>query len=258
MLVATEWYPQFISWRMNCATGADPGQVLGGKLTRRIRKAQQLLAGSAYRFTTEAIDEAYVNHFLPLYQHYMEAKVGGGVAQVQAKLQAACQAGRQYESISLWAGDTLLGSLIYNVRADRLSVAYRVFPRQLGLKLPISCSYVGEYQLLARAQQLQKPLITHGRDRNVYGQHAAIGLAMYKLSIGCFPVVASSSERLVVAASDLASGTDLLIFLLPSADQNITSAVLLCEDMSEESTKRYNTLLHHPALHVELRSLPSA
>lgn len=243
-------YPAYIAWQIDLAAISSLDQMISRHRQRRIDKALAALTGAGYTWKFEDVSDEYLDRFVPLYKQHISAKENGTVFDVRQKIQAGRLKGKQHESVSLWHGDTFIGGQIYSVLADALSVAYRVFPYKLPLKLPISCSYVAERQLLTRALALRKTRILHGKDHNVFGPHSAIGLAAYKLNVGCVPHVSTAANNVFDALDNLSLTQDALVFLGATPKQTITEATLFMRGSLALAPEKYPALFAQPRVHV--------
>jgi len=249
----TTTYPAYIAWHLDLAGVESIGQVLSRNRQRRIEKALAALASRGYRWGIETVDEEYLDRFVPLYTRHIGAKANGVVFDVRAKITAGRERGRQFESVSLWRGDEFIGGQIYGLQREALSVAYRIFPYDIVVKLPISCSYIAEHHLVARALELRKNKIIHGKDNNVFGLHSAIGLAEYKLNIGCVPRVSLARANHFLEVEALSLQQDALVFLAEEPRQVITAALLLTQHGEEAARASYVNLFAQAAVRVTVQ-----
>lgn len=250
------YYPTYIAWKMNLVNGHSNELMVGVDTAYRIKKTAQKLSDASlgYRFLIEDVTSSYLDQFMPLYDSFMAQKEGGTVFDVRNKIAFGQAAGKTYEAISLYENETLLGGLLYSLNDTYLGVAYRVFPHQLKLKLPISCSYVAEQKLIERARELHKETIVHGRDRNKYGVNSSIGLAEYKIRIGCVPYISASPENEFHLLADLKPTKDTLVFLGNRAGEEIKDGVLFSIFSREELQKKYGSLLKQTTIPITILS----
>jgi len=247
-------YPSHIAWRVSWGGVGDIDEIWGLETSKRVAKAKERLAAAAvpYRFVVGEMTNEWLDRFVPLYEEYIGAKENGTVFDIRNKITTNQAVGKKYEAISLWQGDVFLGGVIYSLGVKALHVAYRVFPRQLDIKLPISCSYVAEDYLYRRAFELQKHGIVHGKDRNPYGINSAIGLAEYKLKVGCAPWVSQSEAVVFSDATELRADQEALVFLGKEKGIKITEAILFSDRSPEELHKIYGVLFSQSAVQVRL------
>lgn len=246
-------YPAYIAWQINLATIRSIDQIISRNRLRRLQKALAALTSAGYRWEFEAISDEYLDRFVPLYEQHIGAKENGMIFDVRQKIQTGRAKGKRHESISLWKGNEFIGGQIYSIKDDALSVAYRIFPHQLAIKLPISCSYIAERYLITRALALQKTRILHGKDHNAFGPHSAIGLAEYKLNIGCVPHISAAASNHFCAVPELPVDQDVLIFWGTRPKQPITQATLFTSASDELTRAKYVNLFVQQAVHVTVQ-----
>lgn len=246
-------YPTYVAWQLDLNGVSQVDQLFGRERHRRITKAAALLDQAGYRLEIQPVTANYLDDFIPCYQKHMAAKKGT-FFDVRSHLSRAWQRGWEYESISLWARETLLGGLLYRVGASSVSVAYRAFPRQLPVKLPIGCSFVAERLLIERALLRGRRVIWHGRDRNVYGLNSAIGVAMYKANLGCVPYVSRTEMNSWQAVAALAPASDALVLLGDGGQRVITDSILFTNKSLADTQQAYAALLNGAKLSVTVRS----
>lgn len=245
-------YPTYVAWQLDLSGVSHADQLFSRERLRRVTKAAALLRQAGYRMEIQPAGAKYLDYFIPCYQQHVSAKKGT-VFDVRSHLARAWQRGREYEAISLWAGQTLLGGLLYCVGVSSVSVAYRVFPRHLPVKLPIGCSLVAERWLAERALALGRRAIWHGRDRNVYGLNSAIGLAMYKTNLGCLPYVSRTGMNSFQAVAALALASDALVLLGDGGQRVITEGILFTNKSLDDVQQAYGALLNGAGLSVTVR-----
>lgn len=248
-------YPLFVTWRMDLGTAHEFADLISKKQAQRVKKALALLASSDYRFAVDTVDADYLNQFVPPYEGNIGQKKHATVFNVRDTILEKQKTGRVYESISLRKGDTLLGGVIYSIRERSVSVAYRTFPHKLFVHLPISCSYIAEHYLVARALELHKKKISHGRDINVYGQNSDIGLADYKLRIGATPYASLTPRNEFKDVTTLHVTDDTLVLLATERSQRVSQAVLYSRLDETAAAEKYNGLLKQKLVTIALQPI---
>ena len=249
-------YPTYISWKVDLLAVSDVASLLGPERVRKIKKAiERLHAGAPnHLFLIEAVTPNYLDEFVPLYESHIGAKERGTVFDVRSRITEKMAKGFEYEAVSLRADGRLLGGMIYGVRPHTMSVAYRVFPLAMPLKLPISCSYIAEQLLIEKALALHKRSIIHGKDRNPYGVYSSIGLAGYKLTIGCVPYVSSFEKTTFLPLDEKLIAQPTLIFLGSAMGDKISRGLLFATE-AELQAGVYGAVLKQSRVQVETRVL---
>lgn len=241
-------YPQYLVWRRTMEGVHSADDCFSKKMMNRMRKSWKVLADSPYRLVRdEIVDDTYLNQFVPLYEKHIGAKKNGHIYPVRERVHEGQAKGHIYEALSLYQDEVLIGGFIYSIRRDALSACFRAFPHELPLALPLSVSHLAEHLYFARALELGKHYLRHGKDRNAYGLHSNIGLAEYKLRLGCDPWVSQSEDTTLLPVPPSCEGTDALFFLHATKDKvPMREALLVSDKSTEELLTAFPTLLGSP------------
>lgn len=157
---------------------------------KRIQRLTELLPELAITHTIRPLDEAALEWFIPLYVERLSAKENPSPYDVKSStlLNPTWSA---FEMIEIREAGEIVGGLILLRHEKYVSVFYRTFPSQWNnvskqLRVCGPALYT-EYLLDSYAQSLGHTYLLHGSDRNPYGLNSAIGVCIFKLSIGCKP-----------------------------------------------------------------------
>lgn len=213
-----------------------------------VKKITQLLAqvddtNISYNFSP--LDEDFFTWFTPQYENQVGSKKNFSGHNVIAQTLHRENKLRPYFSLTILEEDKPVGGVIFVLRKNRLSVAFRVFKNTWDKNPTFRCSpsLFAEYLLAQHAllNNLQK--LAHGVDKNPYGLHASIGLAIFKLSVGCHPEVCTNNE---VAEFDTTKYlTDTLVFEYPPDSRIIKDATLIT---TSENFPKYEQLFKYQHL----------
>lgn len=238
------FYPEHIRWHSSLAKKKAAFDVFSSSQRKKIRRALNALQQqSEYSFLIEKVDAAYIDTFLPIYHTFIESKKNGVLFDIALRLQSAMQAGISYESISLYQDQKLIGAFFYSLQEKHFSTAYKVFPRYCMVQnIRMQPTLLAEYFLYERALQEKKEYITHGRDINQFGKNYAIGLAIFKLQLGCIPK--PSTREGIVWKSDIEydDSSDQLVFVGDPKKESIDEMVLFSPKKIEDLQKEYPEL----------------
>ncbi len=233
-------FPRYLSWRVPI-TQRDPSYRFGKQTRTRIAKSTEILMSAGYSFIFEEITESYLEKFIPLYESFITSKERGTVFPVRDRVNEGTENGKSFIALSLYKHTLYLGGLILSHDQEGtqpLSVNYKVLPHTLEEKIPISVSFVAESYLHTYAFEHGFSLITHGIDRNIYGYHSNIGLAAFKLQIGCNPwipsVRASTGEPNQILEVLPVFEEDMLLFLGSTYETFSTKAIIVSEKSEDE------------------------
>ena len=142
----------------------------------------------------EPVDNAFLEWFVPLYTDNIVKKDNPKIYPIREKV---FNVDKQYLALKLYENELPIGATIFTYNGEFVSVAYRSYLNNWQeARLRANPSLYTEYLLEQHTRELNYKKILHGRDRNPYGANASIGLAIFKLSIGCQPYLSKSYELL--------------------------------------------------------------
>ncbi len=239
-------YPQYVAWRVELADKTDPYQVFGKKTAQRIRSACTRLETTNWVFSVDDVDEAYIDRFLPLYHANIATKDHPQFFNVKEKVLKSPH-DTPYQAISLHNGTKYHGGFIFGLRDDCLSTAYKVFPKELDISLPINITFVAEYYFYKYALMQKKSFVYHGLGLNCFGQNASIGLAMFKLQAGAVPIVSKLAQNQILQQFEWDGVEDVLIF--EGTEGQLKKGKLFLT--GKNPIEKYSILLKHPELQIE-------
>ena len=182
-------YPTKVRWIKEVT--ADPLDHYGKKNREKIR---------AFLKATDEISVDYVpltdellKWFQPLYEADISSRENPATFDVRSRTLNHPTGGDYWMQIITEAGNRI-GATIFSVKPDRLNLAFKVFPHQWPVKKrQASPSFCADYFITQYAREIDKQFVSYGMDRNPYGPNASIGLAVFKLSIGCYPYLPTTS-----------------------------------------------------------------
>lgn len=250
-------YPKYIKWTAQLEGYIDAYQPFSRSPRKKLRRSfKNFSEQDTYRFSVEPVTEQYLKMFVPLYEEYMHNKKNGIVYSVFEKVTAQMRAGGLYFSISLYKNNELAGGFIYSINKEYISTAYKVFPREFTIgDIPSSPTYMAEWMLYNDALQRKIYTIIHGRDLNVFGKNYAIGLAAFKLQLGCVPEVSQHADNEWLSTVEYQSGDVLAIFSGDAEQDQLTHLVLLSDQEEENIRQIYQDLFTQSILPVEIRKV---
>lgn len=154
-----------------------------------------------------------------------------------------------YYILTIFENALPIGGTIFVLRPDRLSMVYRTYPSDW-IQTNYKCSPALYAEFLATEYALaqNKPRLVHGIDFNPYGVHSHVGVAIFKLSVGCHAQIKSIYEKMETDLNTLPYNSLLLAY--PTNGSRITEAFLIGD---EETAHKYEQLFKYPdQLHVTL------
>jgi hypothetical protein len=235
-------YPSHHSWTKDISAGIEID--FSGRAAKKIHHSLPRLEEAGVTYRIEPLTEHFFNDFLPLYTNQIGAKDNALLHDVVEKTLHNKSHDFPYYSFSLWEHGEFIGGTIFSLRTDKVSYAFRVFVTDWNQSnLKASPALIGEYVIAEFATKEGKKFLSHGKDRNPYGINAAIGLATFKLSVGCKATVATGSETRTIDTTTI--DTDCLILEQPTEGDVITNARLVT---SRDTYEKYIQVTKYPNL----------
>ncbi|MAZ56705.1 hypothetical protein CL653_02860 [bacterium] len=233
-------YPNGHRWRKPVI--ADPLQHFGKSNRARVRSTLNRVHEYDVKFAIEELSADFFTWFKPLYESHIGAMQNGKIYDIEGTTLYKENSDKKYYSITLYEKDRPTGGTIFSCLEDMLSFAYRVYGHDwVEAKLPASPSFYMEYITSKYAYDIGLKTISHGKDRNPYGLNSAIGLGMFKLSVGCKPLLPKKYEISTIDTDQIQ--TDALIFEMPNRDDvEIKKAYLVAK---EANLPKYLQLLKY-------------
>lgn len=194
-------YPEKVFWRKTLSK--DPLDNYGKSNRARIKSTLTKIENVSVEI--EPVTEETLHWFIPLYETEIGNKDNPNLHDVR---ESAENAVRQMFALTLKENGTPIGGTLFTLRNDMLAISYRVYPNQWETqKLQANPSLYTDFVISKYAIEHGKTQLSHGVDRNLYGQSSSIGLAAFKLSVGCKPGTPKSAEILTLDANTITSET---------------------------------------------------
>lgn len=225
----------------------------GKSNAKKISKLLPEVAKLGITTETKPLEAEFFTWFSPLYDSLIVSRKNFGGYDIVGSTLGNETAKHPYYSFTLAIDGQPFGGAIFTLREDRLSLVYRAFPSQFPDHFKTRCTpaLLAEYRFHELALAHGKPKLAHGADKNPYGLNSAIGLAIFKLSVGCRPYLQKTYEVNELDVSQLQE--DVLVLELPEDGKAITRATLAC---TKERLPKYEQLFKYPAqLHVDVYHL---
>ncbi len=219
----------------------NPFDSFGQKQRSKLQDALSRITTLPIRSDVAELDESFLARFMPLYESRLSTMKNPAHSDIWAKTLGIKE--RTYFSLSLWEDDVFLGGTIFRVVGEELRIAYRVYEHDWErVPLQVSPSMYTEYLITKYAHEHDIRVISHGKDRNPYGPNASIGLASFKLSVGCRP---EQVNNVPIHTLDTDSLTEDAFILEYPGDMKhaITHAYLV---ISRENEYRWTQVTKYP------------
>lgn len=212
------------------------------------KKISQLLTKldtTTISYNFSPLDENFFTWFTPQYENQVATKKNfGGHSVIDQTLHRENKK-HPYFCLTISESGRPIGGAIFSVRKNRVSVAFRVFKPAWDHNPSVRCSpsLLAEYLLAQHTLDNRLQRLAHGVDKNPYGLHAAIGLAIFKLSVGCHPEICIKHEVQEFDTTEYVAGT--LVFEYPTNSKVIQNATLIT---TAEDLPKYEQLLKYEHL----------
>lgn len=236
-----------VTWKK--VVHADPLLSFGKESGRKLRQTLARGPEAGIRYEVVPITEEFYEWFVPRYVHTIEQKSNAHVHDIRAHINAH---DGLYEALVVWEGDVRRGAMVFRMLESSLSVAFSSFDHSWNSQHPASPPLYAEYSITEHAYARGKLTIVHGRDRNPFGLNASIGLCIFKLSVGCLPVVPKTLELQTIDTDVITE--DALILLLPEDGVQIVKAILVTTPEREAKYAQLQAYSDRIAIDVVYRS----
>ncbi len=235
-------YPSEHKWIEPITSEAIGG--LGKNNRARLRSTLKQIPESNITHSFELLTPEILSWFTPLYETQISEKGNPNIHKIYDNTLGKNSSYRYFALILKEKGNPI-GATIFSERKKILSIAYRIYTNNWKHhSLQASPSLYTEYLINRYAHDKGYSQLSHGKDRNPYGANANIGLALFKLSVGCRIYLPSTAYE--VKNLDLAKvEEDILVFEMPlSADDNRITKGYLC--VQEETLAKYENVTKYP------------
>ena len=194
------------------------------------------------RFEILDLDEQLTDWFSKRYELFISAKKNPVLHNV-ADTTLNNPEGGVYKILIFYEADEATGGMIFSIRDNRINLVYKVFEydwKQVALSA--GPALYADYLLAEYASDLGKQYLSHGMDRNMYGLHTDIGLAVFKLSVNCKASLPNKVEFITIDTEQIQDDTLILHSPLEGTSE-ITEGTLFC---SKENYTKYERLAKYP------------
>lgn len=214
----------------------------GKNNSKKIRRLIGEASEKGITFTFEDLHQDFLDWFIPLYVSHISEKKNPKVVDIHNATLGKDNRKYPCYSLTILEHGTPIGGTIFTLRKNHLSIAFRAYKNKwTSVESACSPALYAEYLITEHAVTHGKTKLVHGSDRNLYGVHSNIGVAIFKLSTGCHPVLSQIHETSVLETDDCVSET--LILQYPESGRNITNAYLIT---TQENEAAYEQLYKYP------------
>jgi len=220
----------------------DVSLIFGKNNLARLRSTLKNIDTSDVVHRIEPLTDEVLDWFTPLYLKTITTKDNPKLFDIRSTTIGKVSKYKYY-SLTLLEDGTPVGATIFSERGSILSVAYRIYPNNWSQNnLQANPSVLAEYLLNSHGVEQGFKTLSHGKDRNPYGLNSHIGLAIFKLSVGCSAYLPSTPYE--IQTLDLNQvNQDVLLFKMPTEGGQITEGVLYA---TEENLSNYMQVTKYP------------
>ncbi len=220
----------------------NPLGELGKNNRARLRSTLNVIDTTTIEYSILPLTQEILDWFIPLYEQQISEKNNPKVHDIAAKTIYKVSK-YKYFILVLRENGMPIGGTIFSKRKNLISIAYRIYPANWSThNLQASPSLFTEYAMNMYGHTEGFTLLSHGKDRNPYGRNASIGLALFKLSVGCNVYLPSDYE---VNTLDLATvEEDILVFEMPKNGETRITKGYLC--VTDDSLLKYENVTKYP------------
>ncbi len=236
-------YPERINWIKSIHPDIFPD--FGKNASKKIKT---ILASDEHESLScefQLLTEDFFIWFLPLYNDLVATRKNFIQQDIVTETLENAKSKYPYYCFTLSEAGLPIGGAIFTLREDRLSLVYRAIqPVFSTFNSRCSPALYSEYQLTKYALDNKLHKLVHGSDPNLYGMNLAIGIAIFKLSVGCKPTLSKTPVKESIMQSDIETNTLLLSFP-PTESNHVNEAFLVT---TENDLKKYEQLLKYEHL----------
>ncbi len=227
---------------------ADPLELFGKSARKKVKALLGVVGASSVRADIAHLDDDFLSWFVPMYTARISEKDNPKLFDVKSTTIDTDT--KQYFSLSLFEDEKPIGGTIFSMSNNRLSFVYRTYNfKWHDDDLPANPTLYAEYLVCRYAFEGEKEVIVHGKDRNPYGINSGIGLAIFKLSVGCKAYKSKSFELSELNIENL--NVDTLILEYPGDDSDYIRKAHLV--VLPENEQKYIQVTKYPKqLEVEV------
>lgn len=219
---------------------------------KRIKKAIDSADELSLSYKIEPANEHFFRWFQPMYENAIRSRINPRPAKVYEVTSGNTKKQFPFYTLTVKENDTPVGGCIFSDRGSHFSIAYRIYEPKWTNDMKIaSPAMYGEFQLDTYSLMQEKTKLVHGQDRNPYGVNSNIGLAIFKLAVGCSAMTPPTHEKCELETDSL--NTDALVLQYPDQGRHITKAVLVATEHTQERYTQIHNYSHRLQVDVITR-----
>lgn len=232
-------YPKFVVWKKEISNI----DVMDNFSPRQKKYINSLLNSpnfSTIQYKIEKINTDFLEKFTPFYNQKIQHKRNPHIVDIELLISEKSKEFPIY-CLSILEEGVFVGGSIFIHRLNRMTTSVKSFESNwLNFRSSTSPTLLAEYFFYKHAISFGYTLITHGKDRNPYGQNSSINLCATKLQLGYSPYLPKGVEYGLLELKDIKE--DILLLTKPTMGEIITEGLLVLINNADE--QNYNLLLN--------------
>jgi hypothetical protein len=211
-------YPDTIKWSIDISSQDINQIVLSNSFKSDVKNTLKLLELNNYLITVEMVTESFLDEFEPFYKEMILSKERPEIINIRKHIKFK-KTKRIYSAFVLRKEGVFIGALIFREFDNMISCAFKTFPHSLEFDYRSNLASVIDFYGIQYAIDNNISHYVLGKDRNLYGKFAQVGLARYKLALGALPY-ASTNSTLIEYNTISSCETESLIFYSTNKTSN--------------------------------------
>lgn len=236
-------FPNKVNWRIYLDHQFSLEKHFG-KSYAKIVKSIDALTRDGYKVEFKDPGEDILDQFIPLYKQNLIVKKNPKIFDIKKSIEETQSDNAVVRMLTLSKADKFLGGYIFSDYGNSYRIMFVVLPKALETKIFVNnVAFLMIFKMLEKSLEDKKEYFSHGRDRNLYGLNADIGLAIFKLRCGFKPYVEDKPDLEFLEQFEWDKFTDNLIFTEQKAEEKITKACLFTNKTGDELKNNFGAIL---------------
>jgi hypothetical protein len=241
-------YPKSIKWTILVKNRKIEEIVTSKSFRSDVKNTLLGLEQNHYVIAKEIVTDSFLDEFEPFYKSIIGIKKNPKEYNVKEYINSSKLPGK-YFAFTLRKDGLFFGALIFRENKNVLACVFKAFPYSLDFYYRSNLAAVIDYYGLDYAIKNNFVEYKLGKDRNVYGQNAEIGLARYKTSIGALPYLPKETEFGEIDEKEIFD-VDTLIFYTEGGSI-LNKAILYSKLDQLEFKNKYSVFLKNPNYQIK-------
>jgi|694.fasta_scaffold58263_1 hypothetical protein len=236
-------FPNKVNWRIYLGSQFSLEKHFG-KSYAKIVKSVDALARDGYKVEFKDLTEELLDQFIPLYEQNLIAKKNPKIFDIKKLIEQTQSDNATIQMLVLSKDDKFLGGYIFSNYENSYRIMFVVLPKSLETKIFVNnVAFLMIFKMIEKSLEDKKEYFSHGRDRNLFGLNADIGLAIFKLRCGFKPYIKDKPDIEFLDEFKWNGTDDVLLFAGDQVEKKITKSYLFTNKKDEELKSAYGAIL---------------